>query len=137
MAFMEWDDTFRVANTLLDGQHQQLVGMVNEMYQQFQDCKTLEEESALTTTFLEKMEKYAEIHFATEEKLLKQHAYPHLLEHQTLHRQFSLRLEELRRQQAKGVPALSFEMFTLTRQWIAEHIKQADQQYIPYLSGKE
>jgi hemerythrin len=135
MAFMKSDDILPTGIPAIDNQHQLLVSVVNEMHDQILNCKTLEEERLLTGKFLEDLQEYAQIHFATEEEILLNNNYSELARHQAEHRLFINEIQRIRGSHSKGELALSFDVFLFARAWIANHINVSDQEYIQFITS--
>jgi hemerythrin len=130
---MEWEDAFNVGEQGIDIQHRGLVRIINDMYDTVMGCQSLEEERELTGNFLEKLCKYADIHFQDEESLLIQQEYPDIARHKSQHADFIKELKRLQDEYGAGVLALSFDVFKFASNWLATHIKQSDQKYVTYL----
>lgn len=130
MSFMKAEEVLPVGIAEIDSQHRRLVGIVNDMYAEVGDCKTLEEEAAITGRFLKELCDYARSHFAAEEQLMAQNQYSQLSQHQTEHEGFLKKLTALQHSHATGEPALSFDVFSFARTWIVNHVNISDQKYV-------
>ncbi|MDR3589551.1 MAG: bacteriohemerythrin [Negativicutes bacterium] len=133
MAYMKPEDILPTGIPAIDDQHQGLVSVVNEMYEEIAICGNLDEERVLTGKFLEKLQEYARIHFEDEEKLLADNHYSRLAQHKNEHKLFIGELKRIRKSHAKGELALSFDVFSFAREWIANHINVSDQSYLEYI----
>lgn len=84
--FIQLDDRLLTGNGTVDGQHQQLVDLINEVLA----AEQADGGSEHVATALEKLAAYAATHFACEEQLMQQHGYPsdaraaHIEEHRAL-----------------------------------------------------
>ncbi|MDR3561384.1 MAG: bacteriohemerythrin [Negativicutes bacterium] len=133
MAFMAHDETLLTGIKAIDDQHNRLVELINDMYDQVLKCETVEEEQVFAGRFLIELRKYAKTHFADEERMLTEHKYPDLLDHQAEHRIFVKELEKLERRFEHEELALSIDVFLFARDWIAHHLNHSDRDYFPYI----
>jgi hemerythrin-like metal-binding protein len=133
MAYMKPDEIMAVGIPAIDTQHQKLISIVNDMYEEVALCHSLDEERVLTGKFLEQMQEYARIHFTAEENILTKNNYPKLPQHQAEHKLFIDELQRIRSSHTKGELALSFDVFLFAREWIANHINVSDQEYTGFL----
>jgi hemerythrin len=125
--YVTWKECFSVAHPELDAQHQFIFKLLNDLHQAIEtgnSDKPIED-------YFEEVCHYADMHFATEETLMKRHGYPHLGGHCQFHRQFVARVEQIR-QSTQG--DLSYEMFCLLKDWWLNHVTQVDRDYAPYLA---
>ncbi|MDR3560841.1 MAG: bacteriohemerythrin [Negativicutes bacterium] len=134
MAYMKPDDIVTIGIPALDDQHQGLVSVVNDMYEEIAVCGTLDEERVLTGKFLETLQEYARVHFEDEEAILVKNKYPKVSRHKEQHRLFIKELQKIRDHYASGELALSFDVFLFSREWIANHINVSDQEYSKFLN---
>src|SRR5208337_4187962 len=81
MALMAWSDKFSVNVAQFDEQHKKLVGMLNDLHDAMKQGKG----SDVTGNVLSGLVQYVVTHFAAEEKLMKEHAYPEYLKHKMEH----------------------------------------------------
>lgn len=133
MAFFEWDESLVTHITEIDEHHQQLVALLNKLYEQVFECSDIDEERALTRSVLKELADYTAYHFTAEEALLEQHQYPELTEHKQAHALFMQKVDELMREYEQGGLALSFPTFTFLKDWISTHIRVTDAHYAAYL----
>ena len=126
-----WDDSYSLGFEIVDNQHKGLVAMTNEL---FQSCK---EEGSVADTALEKTIKealeYAQTHFYTEEKYMKETNYPNLSPHRKEHEDFVAQvrktLEEFEQGRAEPIILARF-----LKKWLLNHIALVDKQCAPYFA---
>lgn len=133
MALMNHGDILPVGVPAIDDQHLQLIGVVNDMYEEIATCHSLEEERVITGRFIEELKEYARIHFEAEERMMSQYNYPKFSQHETEHRLFINELQRILLNHVTGELAMSFNVFTFARDWIANHINVSDQEYKKFL----
>ncbi|HWR39802.1 MAG TPA: bacteriohemerythrin [Patescibacteria group bacterium] len=136
MVFWKWDDSYLTNVSAMDARHRKLIDMFNELYASVIDCEDLKEENALTRQILENLISYGKEHFAEEEELLLQYAYPELQAHKEEHERFRSHIADLVAQYERGEVALSFPVFVFLKEWIEEHVLKVDQLYGPYLNER-
>ena len=79
---------------------------------------------------------YMQEHFATEEAVMKAYDYPWRDRHATEHRQASAVLDRLQIRCAAGETALSVEVLTHLREWLAHHVLESDKAYTEHLNAR-
>ncbi len=86
-----FDESLRTGNELIDTQHQELIARVNKLTE---ECKPGTEKAVAAHTLGFLMD-YTHKHFADEEKLQEENAYPLLDAHKAQHAAFVKQVEEL------------------------------------------
>jgi hemerythrin-like metal-binding protein len=79
---------------------------------------------------------YTRIHFASEEKLFAQYAYPETAEHTAEHARLIRELVDLRENPHVSSNLLSLEMMEFLRDWLSVHILEQDKAYSAFLISK-
>ena len=125
-----WKDEYAVNFELIDNQHKELVRMTNSL---FEGCKmgSTAADNAFMQTIRGAVE-YAQTHFYTEEKYMKQVNYPDLAAHKQEHDSFVSTVVAAVKdfEEGKSEP-ISLARFL--KQWLLTHIAQSDKKYSPYL----
>src|SRR5208283_4127594 len=98
MALMEWSDNLSVKVTQIDEQHKKLVGMLNDLHDAMKQGKGGE----ATGKILDGLIQYVATHFANEEKLMKDTAYPEYLKHKKEHDALTKQALDLQKQFQDG-----------------------------------
>jgi hemerythrin-like metal-binding protein len=78
---------------------------------------------------LKDLENYTIIHFATEEKMMKNSNYPGLSFHKEEHQKFIETVSDYQKRFKNGRLLLSLEVTGFIKNWITEHIMKTDQLY--------
>ncbi|MBZ0105744.1 MAG: bacteriohemerythrin [Sulfuricella denitrificans] len=125
--FFAWNDAMSVGIAEIDVQHKTLVGILNRL------CMAVAqfESSGITVEILDALVDYTRIHFALEEKLLKDAGHDvaefdaHLLEH----RAFIARIGNIASMHRAEGKSVSLEILSLLKRWLQEHILIADKKY--------
>ena len=125
-----WDEAYSVDFELIDNQHKELVRMTNTL---FEGCRM--GSSAADVAFMKTIRsavEYAQTHFYTEEKYMKQANYPDLAEHKDEHESFVATVVKALKEfeNGKSEPIL---LARFLKKWLLNHIAQSDHKYSPYL----
>lgn len=134
MARMQWDDTLAVGVGLIDDQHRQLIGKLNDL------ARAVEEHQGPTAvaTTLSFLSDYTEFHFREEEGHMAAQGWPGLAEHKVLHEEFRtvLRSMDIDFETDGASEFLAEQVNTFLITWLAKHIQQVDRQFGQYLQEK-
>lgn len=132
MAYIDWSPEFSVGIPSIDQQHQQLVKMLNELYNAMQAGQG----QASLGKVLNSLAQYCLSHFAAEERLMRQHGYPDLAAHLEIHQKMTAKVKELLQDINSGKALTSVSVASFLKDWLTKHIQQTDKKYGPYLQGK-
>ena len=129
---MDWSDRFALGIELIDQQHQVLFRLIDQLAKAIQNETS---ESDLRAIF-DKLREYTLTHFAAEEHLMRQHAYPADKEHHENHRALEHSLLQLEVRAKNGEPLVSLQAMNFLRQWLYHHIDDVDRQFANYLKTR-
>lgn len=129
---MDWSDRFALGIDLIDQQHQVLFRLIDQLARAIQDEIS---EAELQTIFAE-LHKYTLTHFATEERLMAQYAYPADQDHRGNHQTLENSLEQLVERANNGEPLVSIQTMNFLRLWLYNHIDGTDRQFADFLKAK-
>src|SRR5208283_738542 len=132
MALMAWSDNLSVNVTQIDEQHKKLVGMLNDLYDAMKEGKGKD----VSGNVLSGLVQYVATHFATEEKLMKEHAYPEYLKHKMEHDALTKQALNLQKQFLEDNPVLTVELMKFLQDWLSNHILGTDKKCGTYLNSK-
>ena len=133
MPLLVWSPKYSVNIRAIDAQHQQLFGMLNELYDAIQTGTGRK----VVGPVLDKLLEYAAYHFDTEETLLREHGYPEDAAHRAEHAALTYRTRELRRKAADGAAiGVTSETLRFLADWLNSHIVGTDMKYVEFLNGK-
>jgi hemerythrin len=130
---VEWNESLRIGVAVVDAQHRELFSRVAAFESALErgDRRRIDE----TFAFLRE---YALVHFACEEELMRDAAYPSLEDHRAAHLQFGERLAALVRDREAGAASAFLEL--RARNWIVvwllDHVAGTDQALGRYLRGR-
>jgi hemerythrin len=132
MAFMEWNDSLSVGVAALDGEHQKLIGMVNELYESMKKGQSKE----VMGKTLAGLISYCGVHFAHEEKLFAQTNYPATAAHKQEHENLNKQVLELQAKYKADIGgAVSVDLMNFLRSWLVNHIMGTDKKYTAHLNA--
>ncbi|AMK11383.1 bacteriohemerythrin [Pseudodesulfovibrio indicus] len=126
MPLMQWDETMSVGLDELDEQHMELIALINEAFEAIQRS----DESRLME-LVDHMREYAEVHFETEESVMRSCGFPELDAHREMHGQFAEKAEDFRRTMRSRTNLT--EIFIFLSRWLTNHIMVEDRKLLPYL----
>ena len=117
-----WSDEVAVGNDLIDGEHQKLIGIVNDLYRAVRTGGDAAEVSAA----FDAMRSYTSYHFEHEEELMQQTGYAEIEAHTNMHRGFDERLDQMYRKYQAGQDRDGEALLGLLGSWWTMHITTAD-----------
>lgn len=132
--FTAWQPRYSVGNTLLDGQHKQLLQLCARAIRCMEE--TGSEGVAHFQDVLNELADYVREHFILEEAMLRECAFPQYESHRQEHIAYQLKLTDLLLTAGLG----EYDRAGLTRylsEWWNQHILHSDMQYAPYLRAPE
>lgn len=135
MEKFEWLQKYSVGIEGIDEQHQRYFELANEI------IKMTGQDDIPAADILAKIDElnnYAIYHFATEEKLFKEYAYPEVEEHLEQHRAYEERMDEFMNKVRKesGSKDLMLEIAEFAGSWLMNHIMDLDQKYAIFFREK-
>jgi len=133
MPLMDWGPKLSVGIREFDGEHQKLVGMVNDLF----DAMNAGKGKDRLAPILDGLVSYTVSHFQHEERLMKQHGYAGYAAHKDEHDKLTHQVADIQ-QKFKGgaTAALSVEVMNFLKNWLIKHIMGTDKAYTAFLNGK-
>jgi hemerythrin len=117
----------------IDEQHMGLARAINALY----DSNIAREREKAVKIALNMLIGYTEIHFKTEEDLMKSHDYPQYLEHKAEHDNFALKVLKLKENMDHLGYNLDYQEFThFIRDWFLNHTQGTDWELAPFFKEK-
>ena len=120
---LEWDPSYSVGDPEIDIQHKGLFALANALDEQLSDDQL--------ELMLRELSKYAMNHFAAEEQLMLELAYPRRSQHVGHHNTLILQLKRLSRQDFKETRNI-IALRDFIHEWLREHIMKEDQGYAQF-----
>lgn len=125
MALITWDNSFSVNVAEIDGQHQKLISMINDLHEAMKQGKGKE----VTEKIINSLFNYTATHFQTEERYFDRFGYPETESHKQEHAAFVQKVSNFKDEFAKGKLGLSVEIMSFLSNWLQNHIKHSDKKY--------
>ncbi|HBA62317.1 MAG TPA: hemerythrin [Lachnospiraceae bacterium] len=129
--YAEFDDTLITGNDMIDGQHKELIGKINDL---LRSCEKGDGKLTAIKT-LDYLADYTDFHFGEEEKLQEEIGYPGITEHKKEHEKFRRTVEELREmlEEEEGpTDAFVSQVQKNVIEWLYGHIKGFDRSVAEY-----
>ena len=130
--FFRWREHYRIGDAELDRDHEDLAGMVNELY----DCVHTGKSRATLSAALDTLVDAVKRHFRTEERVMKEYAYPKLDGHAADHRSLSRKLDAFREQHRAGGAEVDEALLGSLKDWLRDHLLLVDKPLGAYLERK-
>ena len=134
MTKVAWDKSLSIGIKLIDDQHKSLITKLNDVSSAIENGLGQRE----ITKTLEFLSEYADFHFSTEEKHMKENSYPGLAQQKMKHQEFMDTLSNLEQdfEEEGSTSALSDAINIFLFNWLTNHIKGLDQKFGDFLSKK-
>ncbi len=132
MEIVKWRDSYSTGVKKMDEQHEQLIGMINQLYSMIRGNSTQVEINEIIDSCID----YAKNHLDDEENLLKKHKYPDLADQLSSHELFTDTITQMRERQKDEPEEVTQEIYTYLRKWWIDHIVGEDKLYGPFLNEK-
>jgi hemerythrin len=132
VTLLTWNHACAVGVKAMDEQHAVLMDTLNEIRLALVHGKGREQVSEAVNRLIE----FTRMHFASEEQLLEQHAFPGSSEHRNAHQKLLAQIEDaaLRTQHNDDLHTRSILLFL--RDWYMTHIEDFDSQYGAWLNAR-
>ena len=125
--YIVWKDENNTGIPIIDEQHRSIVSNINSLYYFIQKG----ESEDIVNYILETLKQYTEIHFTTEEELMKDANYPEIDKHISYHRAFNNKVAKMWNEPDDDYKVINTVKFL--RQWWMHHINNEDIKYVPYI----
>ena len=125
MALLDWKSEYSVDIQVFDKQHKKLFEMVNQLH----DAMKTGIGAKLVPVILNNLVGYTRDHFADEEKLMRQAAYPSYASHKAEHDKLTSEVVKLVQDMEAGRVAMSMQLLEFLKEWLQKHILSTDKQY--------
>jgi hemerythrin len=131
MVLINWDESFSVKVSEIDGEHRKIVDMINELHNAMRKKQGRE----ILTRIIEGLVNYATTHFKTEEMYFAQFSYPDVKSHIEEHVEFTRKISEFKAAFDSGKLGLSIDVLDYLDEWITNHIKVVDKKYSQFFNA--
>ncbi len=133
MPYIEFDDSLRVGNRLMDQEHEMLISYINQLQ------KVIEHEADgnAVKQVVRGLVEYSRTHFFVEEELMKAYDYPEIGFHLKAHVGFRDSANALMRDLDMGDEIDLRQMLAFLTEWLTTHILSVDAKLADFLRGKQ
>jgi len=129
MPFVEWEPSMATGIERIDGQHQELFRILNDLFEALASGRG----ESVIDDILDRMIVYAAEHFVEEEAEMAARGYPELAAHQAAHAEWLEATRRFRfRRQVGALIGLPVDTLTFLRDWLARHISETDGRFVVY-----
>ena len=122
MPLLNWSDSLSVNHEEIDSQHKKLVNLVNALH----DHMAAGDANDVIGKVLDRMIEYTAFHFATEERLMADSAYPNAGLHKIEHKKLVEKAVDLQKRFKSGQGQITLEVMNFLRDWLKHHIAESD-----------
>lgn len=131
---IDWEERYATGVEIVDLQHRDLIDIINDLYGRIGEGRG---DEALREIF-GALQRYAETHFDTEERLLRRHpvAGCHPAEHLDEHETYRRRIMDLRTRYAEGERLVPIQVFSFVENWWLAHIEGSDRVFERLAEGR-
>lgn len=129
MSLIEWRPALSVGSHELDEQHRSIFSLLNELHEAALGGAGRDRISPTLTSLVE----HLGVHFATEERLMRECGYPGYPTHKAEHDAFADEVKSLLHQQHSEHAVMTGELLRLIRSWLDDHVHRSDRLYVPWL----
>jgi hemerythrin len=128
----EWKPQYSVNIASIDGQHQNLFRIAEELYA----AMSAGQGKTSLSRILDRLVQYTKVHFAHEERLMTLHAYPDRAAHFLEHRALTKQVMGFQADFESGKALMTVQVLNFLKEWLRHHIAESDQKYAPYLKER-
>jgi hemerythrin-like metal-binding protein len=128
----DWTPDYSVGIGSIDGQHQKLFSIARELY----SAMSAGQGKEALGRILDRLAQYTEVHFAHEERLMREHDFPGLADHKAEHDALKGQVRRFQQDFEAGRVVLTVELLHFLRDWLQKHIMGSDQRYAPFLKQR-
>lgn len=135
MGAIEWDSSLETGDPTIDGQHQRLFGLVNELRDACVEGRGRE----ATASVIDRLVEYVGSHFDAEQALMVRTTYPPdaMIAHITEHRDLTRRTAEIVAQEQRGELTTVLPLAEFLHEWLRTHIRQTDRALVAHVLATE
>lgn len=132
MAYVDWNPSFSVNNSLLDEQHQQMFVIISELH----DAIFHKNARKQLIVAIRQLIEYTQKHFAEEERQMERSGFPGLAGHKAAHEKLKQQVIEIEQHLHDAEDSMAGDVIEfLLSDWLVKHVLEMDKQYAPYLKN--
>ena len=128
----EWKPQYSVNIPSIDGQHQNLFRIAQELH----SAMAAGQGKAALSRILDRLVQYTKVHFAHEERLMSLHHYPEAAQHAAQHHALTEQVLAFQADFDSGKALMTIQVLDFLKEWLKHHIAESDQKYAPFLKER-
>ena len=129
MGLSDWSPKYTVNHPVMDEHHHTLFKLVDQLSEAIIEKR----ENEVIREVLNSLLNYTIMHFAAEEKLMRQANYPDLAVHKEAHNAIVAKVQDFQNRFQNGDKSVTAEIAQyLMTDWLVKHILGMDELYAPY-----
>ena len=132
MSLFTWNEKFRIGQAQIDGQHQQLFRLADELHAAM--IKGAAKQSM--AEILSRLISYTRSHFSNEESLMRSSGYPIIASHKQEHDDLTRQVVNLQHDFEAGKISVTLDTMKFLRSWLEHHILGSDLKIAAYLQAR-
>jgi hemerythrin-like metal-binding protein len=117
--WVKWDDSLTVGIDVIDEHHRHIFDLVND----FHDVVAERRGAREAARFLNELDRYTNVHFLAEERMMEHFGYPETLQQKQLHQYFRDRLSSFRQELHVNPLTAQHDILDYFSQWLQVHIR--------------
>ena len=121
MALIEWKDEYKTGITDVDHEHQELIALINDLYDGMKTGG-----AHVVLDFLGEIFAHVSAHFALEEKIMRKYNYDHYAEHKADHEKLLDDLRDIMDAYEEKSYFSDDEFAETVEHWFSEHFRTRD-----------
>lgn len=130
-SLVTWSASYSTGIPEIDQQHQELVGLLNELHESI----VARRGSMACRAVVNRLVAYTQNHFLVEEDMMRRLGYPRLDVHKANHESLLKHVVGLLAKLDAGNTAISFELLHFLKLWLTKHIAESDRRFGAYAAA--
>ena len=129
---LSWNEQLSVRHGTIDREHKRLIELINQL----NEAMIMGKGRDMISQVLDELIDYTQNHFAREEGLMRQHAYPFEAEHRQMHKDLVSEVNLLKKRFDAGESVVSQEVMSFLKDWLTNHILNVDKKLGDFLNSR-
>ncbi len=130
---IRWKDSLCTGISRVDEQHQKLVALINQLFRCMKDGG----DRMVLAQVVDELTSYTVTHFRDEEELMRQHNYPDLENHKSIHELFVNKVSVAAEKLKAGERVAPADLYNFLKGWLVNHIEEQDRDgFAPYIKNR-
>ncbi len=128
--WLSWNNSLSIGIKHIDMQHKYLITIINKLY----DAVESGNEANIVIPIINQLFEYGNIHFKSEEQVMRDYNYPAIESHRILHEDFINKVKSYR-QLITEFPLVAIrDLLIFLREWFSRHTEKEDSKIAKYVS---